>query len=105
MEAHDLILTDGAVISATTFGAGRGGNVTVRATGNITLSGSTLGGSRAGGILAGTVSAGDAGTIIVESHDLTLTDGAQISADTFGTGRGGSVTVRATGNLTLSGAS
>jgi large exoprotein involved in heme utilization and adhesion len=107
VEAATVTLTDGAQIGSTTFGSGRGGSVTVRATEAVTLKGFTLVGSAfiPAGISAITLGAGDAGAVLVEAATVTLTDGAQISSGTFALGGGGSVTVRATEAVTLEGSS
>jgi large exoprotein involved in heme utilization and adhesion len=107
VEAATITLTDGAQLGSTTFGSGRGGSVTVRATEALTLKGFTLVDSSLvpTGISAGTLGAGDAGAVLVEASTITVTDGAQIGNVTFGSGRGGNVTVRATEAVTLKGSS
>lgn len=107
VEARDIVIADGALIQSDSHGMGQGGNVTVRATDSITLSGIAPHGRYAGGISANAQGhgqeAGDAGTVLVEAHDITVTGGAEMTSVTFGPGQGGNVTVRATGHLTLSG--
>ena len=46
---------------------------------------------------------GNAGTILVEVGTLTLSGGAAIGSTTAGTGQAGSITVQATGAITLAG--
>ncbi len=107
VEAHDITIRDGAVISSLTIGPGQGGNVTVSATETLTLIGTTPDGMFASGIGAnaqGTgAQTGDAGTVMVEASDITIRDGAMISSTTFGPGQGGNVRVTATATLTLIG--
>ncbi len=108
VEARDIIIADGALIQSDSNNSGQGGNVIVRASDTITLSGIAPTGRLTGGISAnaqGSVGeAGDAGMVLVEAKNISITGGAQITGVTFGNGRGGNVTVHATENLTLSGA-
>ncbi len=109
VQAANIMVADGAAISSTTRGAGKGGVVTVQATGTITLEGgrTTPAGTFASGIGANAQGrgrlAGAAGTVTVKAADITITDGAAISSTTFGVGQGGNVTVMATGDIALSG--
>jgi filamentous hemagglutinin family protein len=143
VDAGRLVLTEGALITASTAGAGQGGNVTVRATDSISIdghrtdafpSGTTIltnapsgiftntYGTGQGGVIsvsspiltmgevqgsgeigANTFGPGNAGNILVEVGSLTLRNGATISGTTLGTGDGGTVAVRATDSISISG--
>jgi large exoprotein involved in heme utilization and adhesion len=96
VEAATVTVTDGAVISSTTAGPGRGGRVTVRATEAIRLAGPS-------GITSDTLGTGAGGTVTVEAAQVSIADGAVISGSTTGPGRGGDVTVRATDLVAISG--
>ena len=105
--ATTVTVTDGAVISSTTAGPGRGGSVTVRATEAVTVAGTNPVNGSPGGIAAQAQGsgggAGAAGDILVEAATVRVTDGAAISGTTDGPGRGGSVTVRAMDMVAISG--
>jgi large exoprotein involved in heme utilization and adhesion len=91
--ADRLVISDGARISATTFGNGDAGSVRVNA-GTALLSGT--GTDFFTGIAAATVSptlAGAAGTVRAEFDSLVIRDRASIVGNTFGSGRGGDVIV------------
>jgi large exoprotein involved in heme utilization and adhesion len=107
VKATDITITDGAVISSTTRGEGSGGDVRVEATGTIILQGTTPSGDFVSGIFANAQgegeAAGDAGTVVVEASQVTLTGGAQIGSSTFGSGQGGNVTVTATEHIMITG--
>ena len=81
----------GAQITSSTFGLGKGGSVTVKAQ-NLTMDGGDTAKTEiTANAQAG--SAGDAGNINIEANNLTLTGGAQIATNTFGAGKGGTITI------------
>ncbi len=86
-----LLVQKGGVGTATR-GAGRGGNVSVKAD-TVQLNGS-LNGSPAG-IYSDTDSTGNAGNLTINTKTLTARDGAQVSTGTGGAGKGGTLTVNA----------
>lgn len=96
-----LSLRDAAFISASTFGAGRGGQVRVRA-GSLEVDGAAFG---AAGILSDTNqgAAGAAGNVDVEvTGRIWLLDAGLVSSSTFSAADAGSVRVRA-GELNIAG--
>jgi hypothetical protein len=101
--AERLDLTGEAVISASTFGGGRAGDVSVR-TGELHMRGE---GGRPSLISSSAQpgSRGDSGSVSVSADGLVaLEAGAAISTDTFGTGNAGNVAVRS-GALRIDGGS
>jgi filamentous hemagglutinin family protein len=104
VNTNNLSLTNGAQISASTFGKGNAGSVSINATGNISADGEDNSGVNSG--IFTTVerqAEGDAGGVTVSTNDLSLTNGAQINASTFGKGNAGSVSINATGNISADG--
>ncbi len=102
VETGRLTFTDGGLISASTLGQGNAGNLTIRATESVELSG--LDSNGIGSILRTQVfprAIGDAGNLTVETGRLTLTDGAFISSSTRGQGNAGNLSVRATESVIL----
>jgi large exoprotein involved in heme utilization and adhesion len=83
-------------VGTVTFGAGKGGNVTVDAQ-NVQLIGRTANGSFASGLaaLAERNSTGDAGDLTLRTNTLLIQDGAQMGTSTFSAGKGGNLTVDA----------
>jgi filamentous hemagglutinin family protein len=114
IETNRLVARNGGAIEASTFGAGQSGNITIRAEA-IELSGATVFGTGvreqiSSGIFAqvarGAIAdAGDAGRITIETQDLTLLGGAQISSAARTGGTGGNVTINASNSIRLSGRS
>ncbi|WP_026734066.1 two-partner secretion domain-containing protein [Fischerella sp. PCC 9605] len=104
INTKDLSLTDGGIISASTFGKGNAGSVIVNATGNISVEGEDKQGFGSGIFSQVNENAqGDAGGIKIKTNNLSLTDGGIISASTFGKGNAGRVIINATGNISADG--
>jgi filamentous hemagglutinin family protein len=104
VETDHLILQDGSQIGTDTAGAGNAGDLFITAK-EVELSGFGISQSENGaeipfpsGLLAQTEpgSTGDAGNLTIEAENLTVQDGAQISASTKGSGNGGNLIVHAT---------
>ena len=102
IDTERLRLSNGAQVSASAFGGrGQGGNLLVRATDLIDITG--VGGKRINGSFApsglfadlqtGGIGAG--GSISVETRRLNMSNGGKISASTFNQGNAGDITIRA----------
>ncbi|MCT7981484.1 beta strand repeat-containing protein [Laspinema olomoucense] len=104
IESAQFYTFDGALISASTRGQGNGGNLTIQATESIKFSGLDISGGF-GGLFAEVRSntTGNAGIVTIETGQLTLLDGAIISATTFGEGYAGILNIRARESVSMSG--
>ena len=91
VEANSLRLQDGAQISASTSGAGEGGEIIINASQLISLSGENT------GIFSSTTpeSTGKGGSIFIDPEQVEINDGAAISVDSQGTGIGGNIELEA----------
>ncbi|MEA5623666.1 filamentous hemagglutinin N-terminal domain-containing protein [Nostoc sp. UHCC 0251] len=100
IETGNLIVQDGAQVSANTLSQGTGGTLSVNARDSIQLIGTSQMG--ASGLFVGTESTGNAGNLNIETGNLIVQDGAQVSASTSqeSTGEGGSIIVK-TGELNV----
>ncbi len=101
-----LQLLNGAGITTTTFGTGNSGNIDIKTNDSIKLSGEAS--WQNGSIIAvnseGIIDeSGDGGTIILKAKNVSLTDGGQISASTFGPGDSGVILLQITDNINISG--
>ena len=93
VSADTVSITGGGSISSSSLaGSGGGGNILIRATDSVSISGKSPGGYESA-LLSFTAGDGDAGAISVFAPSVTLSDGAEIKADTLGAGRGGDVTI------------
>jgi large exoprotein involved in heme utilization and adhesion len=101
--AKNLQILGGATVSSRTLSQGKAGTVTVTAD-TLTIDGSAAP-DRFTGIRGATASgsAGDAGTVTVDARSVSISSGGEISSDTFGSGRGGGLFVRASDTLTIDG--
>ena len=96
-----LEVTNGATVSSSTFGEGNAGSVIIRAADSVVFDGKGrrfL--SNASAIAVGT---GDAGSLTITTRQLLAKDGGQVQATTFGSGKGGNLTVNATESVQLIG--
>ncbi|MEO1187414.1 MAG: hypothetical protein AAFX46_23335, partial [Cyanobacteria bacterium J06636_27] len=93
---NSLLVKDGAQVLASNFEEGKGGNLTIDAV-DIQLIGTTKDGQIISGLLASSEanSTGDAGNLTITTNSLLAKDGAQVSASTFGKGKGGNLNIDA----------
>jgi len=96
IEAGRLLMSNGVVAGAPTFGAGNGGNLTIRAN-TVELVSSTL--------YNGTTneSTGQGGNIIVEAQRLMLRDGGAFASFSLSDGASGNIAIKASESVELSG--
>lgn len=98
--AETLRLEDGATLNATTYGGGQGGTMHLEIREAVEITGRGGIGSNAQGIFAGD---GDGGNISLQTRQLLLSDGGQITVGSTGPGAGGNIEIDVTDDLTLSG--
>jgi large exoprotein involved in heme utilization and adhesion len=108
LQARDIRFTDGALLGASTFGAGQGGDVTLIATGQVYFAGRNDAGTYASGIYVHTPgtedNAGAGGKVTIQAQDIEFAAGAQIFATTGGPGQGGTVILQAGNQIAFQGA-
>jgi len=110
INAVNLYLRDGALISSATIGPGKGGNITIDVENSIDLSGkyqfyNTIGSSRISVasiivhhesdsyIIPTDLRFGNAGHVTIIADQLNLTDAADITANTRHSGQGGNIDI------------
>jgi filamentous hemagglutinin family protein len=105
INAGELLIRDGGKVSASTFGAGKAGNLNVNTTQTVKLSGTSLNGRSRSGLLAVAFPSakGAAGNIEIKTGELLVENGAEVSAKTLSPGNGGNLTVFATDKVELIG--
>ena len=93
---NTLLLADGSQVNTSTFGQGKGGNLTVYAQ-DVKLIGRTPNGKLPSGLFSSAEQnlRGDAGNLTIYTNRLVVQDGAQVYSGTFGQGKGGNLTIDA----------
>ncbi|NJM69834.1 MAG: S-layer family protein [Scytonema sp. RU_4_4] len=94
ISASTLRFEGGAYVSTATYGAGKGGNLSVDAQ-DVQLIGTTANHEFASGLFTSAYSTGDAGNLTIKTNTLLVRDGAQVGAGTFGAGKGGNLRIDA----------
>ncbi len=100
-----LTLRDGAKISASTIETDGGGNIIINANDFVQIIGTSIDGRRSSGISVQTRGNGQAGDITINTNQLILQTGAEVSASTFGNGDSGSININASQSVELTGVS
>ena len=104
INAQEIAIEDGAIISASTAGEGNAGVIEITANDSVTLSGESSQGDRS--LIASKVEetgVGDSGGIAIKTFStFTLSDGAIIDADTLGEGNAGKIEISATDSVSIS---
>jgi filamentous hemagglutinin family protein len=102
VSAGSLAISNSGEISAATFGAGHGGAIAVRITGQLTIDGAHASPLIPTGIFSQAARGrGNGGDLSVFSGSLRVTRDGEIASGTFGSGNGGSVFVTAAGQVSI----
>jgi len=114
LEARELVITNGGKIRSGTTAKGdkqsqQAGNIDIRVSGTIKLIGVNPYGENGNGLGSGITAssngsnAGNAGTISLTANALSITEGAEIIANTSGLGQGGHINLNINGPISISG--
>ena len=93
LSAPNIVLNDGAILGASNSGQGKGGNVTINATDNVSFTNDSN--------IFVIASEDNAGNIDITTNSLIVSDGASLSARNSGQGKGGDVTINATDDVSF----
>ncbi|MBD2536034.1 filamentous hemagglutinin N-terminal domain-containing protein [Nostoc flagelliforme FACHB-838] len=95
IKTNSLLVQDGAQVNTSTFGYGKGGNLSVDAQ-NIQLIGESGNGRRSGLFASAQPnSTGNAGDLTIKTTSLLVQDGAGLAVNSLGTGTAGNMTLTA----------
>ncbi len=105
IETNNLFISDGAVITTSTFEEGDAGAINIKASGVISLKGEDSQGLLPSGIISqvNPGAKGTAGDITIETTNLFLSDGAVASTSTLGEGDAGAINIKASGVISIEG--
>jgi filamentous hemagglutinin family protein len=104
INARSLSITDGALLSASTFGQGNAGSININGRDTVSFDGvDSAGFSSAAFSIVGDTAVGNGGNININAGSLSITDGAQVSASTSGRGNSGNVYINVRDTATIVG--
>ncbi len=103
IETPKLIVRDGARVSTSTSGKGRGGNLVVTAPQSVEIVGASADSQLRSQLITNAFGSGAAGDLTIATARLSVRDGAFVSSGTFNEGQGGKLTVTASNSVELSG--
>jgi len=98
-----LLVRDGAQVSASTGGVGKGGSLLITTSDSVEVIGASADGEVASGLFAVSYRSGDAGELRIHTGRLLVYDGAQVSVGTAGKGKGGSLVITASDSVEVIG--
>ncbi|NES00103.1 MAG: S-layer family protein [Symploca sp. SIO1B1] len=96
INTSQLLVQDGAKVSAATSSTGQGGTLRVNATESVEVIGTSADGLNVSSLFFDSSGAGDAGKLTIGTRRLLVQDGGRVSAATSNTGQGGTLEVNAT---------
>jgi filamentous hemagglutinin family protein len=110
VNSASLSIYNGGQIQASTFGEGKAGNVWINVRDRVTMDGVSVNENKlsASGIFSEMFNPqilGKGGNISIETGSLTMTNGAQLRASTWGVGDGGNITINAKNEISFAGTS
>jgi len=107
IEAENISFMNGAYIDSSTYGKGKGGDITLKASESVSFAGENSKGEKSSGIginaLCIEEGAGDAGKLTIDAKNISFTNGAGINSTTEGKGKSGEVTLNAAESVSFSG--
>ncbi|WP_040695692.1 filamentous hemagglutinin N-terminal domain-containing protein [Nodosilinea nodulosa] len=103
IQGNQVSLADGSLLLIQNQGIQSDGSIRVNAAQSLELSSSSLDGRISGGLESQTVGVGRGADIDVSTRQLTVRDGAQISARSYNSGKTGNVTMQASDSIQVIG--
>ncbi|MEK7989988.1 MAG: filamentous hemagglutinin N-terminal domain-containing protein [Thiotrichaceae bacterium] len=110
INATNIQIQDGSIIQSSTLDAGHAGDINLIAQNDVTLNGySNIGNGSSISVNSGSdkegfvikSEIGDGGNISINANNLTLNDGANITANSYASGQGGNININLIEKLTL----
>ena len=102
IDAKNISFNNGAFINSSTYGTGKGGEVSLKAVESVSFTGEG-GKAETGGIFINTSGAGDAGKLTIDAKNIFFSDGTAIKSNAYSTGNGGAITLKAAESVSFSG--
>ncbi|NEP00174.1 MAG: filamentous hemagglutinin N-terminal domain-containing protein [Symploca sp. SIO2E9] len=105
IETEKLLIADGAIVRASTFREGKGGELRVFASEEVQVIGTSADGELSSSLSNSSLGKGDAGSLTIETGNLLIANGANVTTSTFGEGKGGELKVFASEQVQVIGES
>jgi filamentous hemagglutinin family protein len=107
IDTHRLLVRDGSQVEANTRGSGNGGRLQITASESVELIGALAGGQFGivSGLSAESEGSGEAGDLRIDTRRLLVSEGAQVSGGTRGSGNGGRLQITASDSVEVIGES
>jgi filamentous hemagglutinin family protein len=102
IETGQLLISDGALVGTGTINEGAGGKLTVLASERVQVTGTDVNGTPSF-LTSQSAGKGNAGELTIETGQLLISDGAQVSTGAFDEGAGGNLTVLASERVQVTG--
>ncbi|MEG5175683.1 two-partner secretion domain-containing protein, partial [Microcoleus sp. B3-D7] len=99
-----LVVSDGGYVSVDSFSSGKGGSLQITATDSVEVIGISADG-RVSSSLSATGTRGGAGDVSIQTRRLVVSDGGEVSTDTYGSGKAGSLQITASDSVEVMGES
>jgi large exoprotein involved in heme utilization and adhesion len=99
--ANNILFTNSGQLTASTFGKGNAGNIKITATANVSFDGRKDGFSSSALSKVNEGAEGKGGTISIVAENLSITNGGDLQAATYGTGDAGNIKIIATSNVSV----
>lgn len=106
IETGRLIVRDGGLVGAGTYSAGNSGNLIIKASESIEVSGVRADGQGVSGLLTNVFvpeATGNGGNLTIETQRLILQNGGLVAVGTFGKGNSGNLTVKVSESVEVTG--
>jgi filamentous hemagglutinin family protein len=103
LQGKNISLTEGSVALIQNFGLERSGDITVKATGALNLTGNTIDGRLGSVIQLDNLGGGAGGDSNITAAEIKLSEGSAISSRAFSPAPGGNININVTGAILMDG--
>jgi filamentous hemagglutinin family protein len=103
ISTRELTLLNGGSISSASLGTGNAGNVTIKATDFVELTGFRPGAFLPSAISSPSLFTGNAGSVTINTKKLLMSNGGTIDSSITGSGKGGNLVINATDSIEVRG--
>ncbi|MGE0087434.1 MAG: filamentous hemagglutinin N-terminal domain-containing protein [Desulfococcaceae bacterium] len=106
IQADSLLISDGGLLSTDSYGAGDGGNISIKVAKDAVMTAENY--SDLGIVISANANgteadAGNGGSIEIQAENIEISSGAILAADSYGSGKGGNVKLEASDTVKIAG--